>query len=358
MIRTPVFSIVLIFISFISHAQDTTRLREYLLRHRYAIDLNSGHSFDMLPGLMKGKNLFVLGEGGSHELELYNTLKPAILDQLVNQNLKYFFIELGRSTALLLDEYLHNATPGCESAFTNGCEIMEHERTTFKKGNNFKVVGIDFETRIDFYTEMKRLFGHMDLEKLPASKALLTNLLDSTCLKMTHKDFMKFYREKRKEFYENKIAIKQELGDKYNELEYVVTNHNTTRPNLDRNPAMTRNLLHEISPVDTSAVYFLSIGMAHSLACEHYSVVYKLCKNEQLENKILVMNLHCDNCSVNGRKLEDKTPMRFLNHEDILNCFRSAANSELVLFDLSQLPPEFSYIKKYGDLLLFAKNQH
>jgi len=175
---------------------------------------------------------------------------------------------------------------------------------------------------------------------------------------MTHKDFMKFYRKKRKEFYENKIAIKQELGDKSNELEYLVTNHNTTRPNLDRNPAMTRNLLHEITPLDTSAVYFLTIGMAHSLPCEHYSLVHKLSRTEQLKNRILVMNLHCDNCSVNGEKLEVKSPMRFLNHQDILNCFRSAANSELVLFDLSQLPPEFSNIKKYGDLLLFAKNQH
>ena len=339
-------------------AQDTTRLRAYLLQHSYVVDLNSGHSFDMLPALMKGRNLLVLGEGGSHGLELYTPLKSAILDQLATQNLKYFFIELGRSTASLLNAYLHNTAPDCGSAFTNYCTIMDRGKATLKRGYDFKLVGIDFEVRIDFYTAMHRLFEYTDLDKLPVTKNFVANLLDSTCLKVTHKEFMKFYRKKRKEFYTDQGAIKNELGDKYKTLEYLVTNHNTTRPNLDRNPAMTRNLLKEITPLDTSAVYFLTIGMAHSLPCEHYSVAHKLCKSEQLKNKVIVMNLQCENCTLKGEKLERKTFMKFMNHEDIKACFSNSAKGDFTLFDLSQLPPEYENIKKYGDLLLFAKNQH
>ncbi len=358
MTKARLLPIVLIFSSIICLAQDTARLREYLSQHRYAIDLNSGHPFDMLPALMKGKSLFVLGEGGSHNLELYTPLKEVIIDQLVSEHLKYYFIELGRSTAFDLDKYLHDQTPACNSAFANYCEIMEHEKTTVKKGHNYKVVGIDFEIRIDFYMAMNDLFRNTNLDKLPVSKAFLENIMDSTCLKISHKEFMKFYRKKRKEFNDKKDSLKAELGEKYYSLEYLITNHNTTRPNLDRNPAMTRNLLHEITPVDTAAVYLLTIGMAHSLPCEHYSVVHKLYKSEQLKDRVLVMNLHCENCTVKGKKLEGKTFMKFMNKEDIEACFSNSANGDFTLFDLSQLPPEYKGIKKYGDLLLFAKNQH
>ncbi len=344
-------------ITSICPAQDTV-LTAYLTQHRYAIDLNDPGTFHMLPEMMKGKNLLVLGEGGSHGLELYVPLKSAILDQLATQNLKYFFIELGRSTAFILDKYLHNETTSCNSAFTKYCKIMDHEKAVSKKDHDFKLVGIDFEIRIDFHTALNTMFSNADLNKCPASKAFLTDLLDSTCLKMTHKAFMKFYRKKRTEFQQNKTEIKQELGDKYNGLEYLITNPNTTRPSIDRNPAMTRNLLREITPLDTSAVYFLTIGMAHSLACNTYSVVHKLCQSDVLKDRVLVMNLHCENCTLNGAPLTGKTMLRFMNDEDIESRFSKTAVGAYTLFDLSQLPDGYSDIKKYGGLLLLAKGQH
>ncbi len=350
-------TVLLLSVTSICRAQDTV-LTAYLAQHRYAIDLNDPGAFHMLPDMMKGKNLFVLGEGGSHGLELYAPLKSAVLDQLATQNLKYFFIELGRSTAYILNNYLDKQTDSCTSAFTKYCRIMDHEKATIKKGHDFKLVGIDFEIRIDFNTALNQMFGNVDLGKCPTSKAFLADLLDSTCLKMTHKAFMKFYKAKREEFQQNKIAIKLELGDKYNGLEYLVTNQNTTRPNIDRNPAMSKNLLQEINPLDTSGVYFLTIGMAHSMPCDNFSVVHKLCKSDVLKDRVLVMNLHCENCSLNGAPLTGKTMLRFMNDQDIEACFSKAAIGAYTLFDLSQLPDEYSDIKKYGDLLLMAKGQH
>ncbi len=358
MIKATLYTLAFLFPIILVQAQDTALLGNYLLAHRYSVDINSEHAFAMLPGMMVGKNLFILGEGGHHDLELYDNLKPAILSQLAQHNLKYFFVEMGRSTAILLDKYLHNETADCHSAYKHGCAAIKQEQSKLRREHDFKVVGIDFEIRIDFHTEMNNLFGQIDLSKTPVSNAFLANLLDSTSLKMTHKNFMKFYRKKRKEFYSSQVALKQELGDKYNELERLMTNQNTTRPYIDRNPALTRNLLHEITPIDTSAIYFLAIGNAHTFPFRHSTVVYKLGKNEQLKNRILLMNLHCENCTVDGKKLESEAILKFLKHSDILTCFNNAANSDMVLFDLRQLPDEFSHIRKYGDLLLFARNQH
>ncbi len=350
-------AILLVSITSICRAQDSV-LSAYLVQHRYTIDLNDPKAFHMLPDLMKGKNLFVLGEGGSHGLQLYNSLKPAIINQLTTQHLKTFFIELGRSTAFVLDKYLHNGSAACNCAFPKYCTIMDREKAVWKPEHDFKVVGIDFEVRMDLNTALNDLFKVADFNKIPTTKAFLSDLLDSTILKITHKEFMKFYRKKRKELYRNETAIRQETGDKFPVLKYLVTNPNTALPNHDRNPSMARNLLHEITPLDTIGVYFLTIGMAHSLPCDHYSVVHKLCKSAVLQNRVLVMNLHCENCSLNGTPLTGKTMLRFMNDEDIEACFSKAAIGSYTLFDLSQLPDEYSNIKKYGDLLLLAKGQH
>lgn len=47
----------------------------------------------MLPAMMGTNWLFVLGEGRTHNLTMYQKIKPAILLQLGNLNLKYFFNE-------------------------------------------------------------------------------------------------------------------------------------------------------------------------------------------------------------------------------------------------------------------------
>jgi len=60
----------------------------------------------MLPAMMGANRLFVLGEGGSHNLKIYQKIKPAILLQLGNLNLKYFFNESGRAAAYIRTCYL------------------------------------------------------------------------------------------------------------------------------------------------------------------------------------------------------------------------------------------------------------
>ena len=92
MIKATLYTLAFLFPIILVQAQDTALLGNYLLAHRYSVDINSEHAFAMLPGMMVGKNLFILGEGGHHDLELYDNLKPAILSQLAQHNLKYFLV--------------------------------------------------------------------------------------------------------------------------------------------------------------------------------------------------------------------------------------------------------------------------
>ena len=83
--------------------------------------------------------------------------------------------------------------------------------------------------------------------------------------------------------------------------------------------------------------------------------MYDVSKTELLKNRIVIMNEYCEHCYADGVELDNLT--MFLQG-DVLDAFRNAANSNIVLFDLSGLPDQYAYIKKRGDLLLFAKNEH
>ena len=68
------------------------------------------------------------------------------------------------------------------------------------------------------------------------------------------------------------------------------------------------------------------------------------------------MNVFCYECTANGEKLEDLS-YTFMRNDRILTVFKKIAKSDITLFNLSNLPREFSYMKDCGDLLLFTKYQ-
>jgi len=355
-----IFILLTILLSTRCFSQDTLTLRQYLFQHRYVINLKDEHSFNMLPGLMKDKNLFVMGEGGSHDLPLNAQLKYLLINQLATQNLKYYFIEFGRSIAYYYNHYLVNDYKGMLTGNENywaGCDVYFSFFDKIKKqtGNNphFKIIGIDFERKRALYSDINYLFNEPDYSKMPVSKTILERLKDTSYFKLSFRKFGRFYKKLGKDFLKDSLEIKTETGDRYNDLKYLLTNKNRKSPNIDRNCPMARNLVTEITPMDTSGLYFLSIGIAHSIPCNHHSAVHIMGRNKPLKNKILVMNVFCENFTPKNRK---PFGLKYLRN-DLLKCFSNAANGDLVLFDLSQLPPEYAFIKNHGELLLFAKNQ-
>ena len=73
-------------------------------------------------------------------------------------------------------------------------------------------------------------------------------------------------------------------------------------------------------------------------------------ESSTFKNKILILNLYCNNCNIDIQGISIDGFMK----KDVLKTFQQAANNKLVLFDLSELPNEYEYIKKQGDLLLFV----
>src|ERR1700733_9833363 len=132
-------------IVFHCYAQDTVALHKYLLHHRYRVNIDSGTGLNVLPDMMQDKKLFVLGEGGSHELRLYETLKPAILQQLAKLDLRYFFNESGRASAYIKNAYLHGDFKERPKGFESLFAMLDKEKNVLALHPDFMVIGIDFE---------------------------------------------------------------------------------------------------------------------------------------------------------------------------------------------------------------------
>lgn len=118
---------------------------------------------------------------------------------------------------------------------------------------------------------------------------------------------------------------------------------------------MAENLLTEITPIDTSATYFLDIGSAHSLLSRAGAVVGILNSTASLSNKMVIMNVYCDNYSINGNVLkENLIEMK----GEALEVFRMSTKGSLTIFNLADAPSEFSYLKNMAVLSFSQKNQH
>jgi hypothetical protein len=164
------------------------------------------------------------------------------------------------------------------------------------------------------------------------------------------------YKELEVLFLHDSNALKACLLPEHNKkLGYFLSNPQTAPTEGNRNPRMAQNLQTEITPIDASATYLLDIGSAHSLLNRHGAVIGILNNTAALSNKIVIMNVYCDNCSINGKVLKDNL-IEFMKG-DVLEAFRNNAKGELTIFNLADAPAGLSYLKKYGDLILFAKNR-
>lgn len=348
-------------------AQDLSRLSAYLDSNKVSIDMrDENEPNDLLKAAMVDKNLFVFGEGGSHQLDLNDQIRVYLVSQLVKKNLKYFFIEGGRSSAYLRNKYLRNDYDNADSLYVTDSSYrrqMKKIRALYKSGFHFEYRGIDMEWSQSLYNAIKIItsnYNFTDIQKIPLFHSILVDTgylhYDPDVFK-NQKKFLKYYKILKKLFIKDSSDIHRILtNEDYREVKYFLTNDQMKPPLGNRNIGMAKNLLDEIKPIDTSATYLLDVGMAHSLPNREGSVVGKAIKDDQLKNRTVVMNVYCEECTVKGKEIQG-TNLNFLRNKEVLNIFSKAATTDLTLFDLSKLPSDFNYIKEYGGLLLFAKHQ-
>lgn len=362
------FCILGLFFAKLCPAQPIPELSSFLANHSYSVSLNAPLQGDtLLRSLMRNKILFVFGEGGSHDLELNNQMRIYLLRQFSGMRLKYFIIESGRTTAYNYNQYLQNPDDEADSMYRADTAFrnqMRQIRKIYNSGGHFEYKGIDMEWSRSFYHAIKNITKNISPDIIASDKLLRSILIDTNYFHYDNTNnfknqaqFLKRYKALQILFFRDTSNLKEFLSPaQYTKLDYFLSNPQTVPPDGNRNPGMARNLMTEIKPIDTSATYILDIGSAHSLLNRKKAVVGILNNTDALANKIMIMNVYCDNCIFKGKLLNDKL-IEFMQG-DVLEAFRVSTKGDLTIFNLANAPSSFSYLKRYGDLILFAKNQH
>ena len=348
--KASLLILLVVSLSATCRGQDKAELSTYLQKHRYSITLSDANTFAMLPALMGNHNVLIHGENASHKLRLYDTLQVALRRQLIQQHLKVALIEYSHSMAYLFTQYL--AGDIAVAAQFQPAGLIPYQ--PFKGNATFRVAGIDFEQSAPFYLAVKSALQGMDRSRLSESSAFIGMITDSSYANYSEKDFNTFYKRVSASFTAQDAALRKELGERYEPLKYLCTNSNVTKRYDNRNPALARNFMQEISPFDSGATYYCEIGIAHSRPNDKGSMAALLCKEAMLRERIIVMNTYCDNCN-DGSGVLSNMNLGFMKGER-LGSFRDAAIGAITLYDLSELTGNYEYMKESGTLLLFVRN--
>jgi hypothetical protein len=348
-------------------AQNGSDLKDYLANNSHPVnlsDFSQGSAF--FKSVMRNKILFVYGEGGSHNLELNNQMRVYLLHVFSGMNLKYFFIEYGRTTAFNQNQYLQSPDEAADSIYridTAFRDQMRQIKRIYNAGGHFEYRGIDMEWSKSLYRAVRSITTEVNLNSIDSIKLLRAILIDTSYFHYDNTNnfknqaqFLKLYKDLETLFLHDSGVLKAYLSpDHYKELGYFLSNPQTAPPDGNRNTGMAQNLLTGITPVDANATYLLDIGEAHSLLNRKEGVIGLLNNTTTLSNKMMIMNVYCDNCTSNGKVLKDEL-IEFMKG-DVLEAFRNSAVGDLTIFNLANAPAGLSYLKKYGDLILFAKNR-
>lgn len=335
-------------------AQNDTQLAGYLQTHRYAISLNDSNAFTMLPGLMGSHNVLIHGEGASHNLKLYDTLQLALRRQLVRQHLKVALIEYGRDIAFLFTKYLEGDTT--IATLLQPSSLVPYQ--PFRGWIPFRTAGIDFERAGSFHLAVNSVLRGIDKEQLATTGDFVAMISGNGYLGFSEKEFIAFYKKCATAFKAQDAALRNELGEHYEELKYLCSNTNVTRRTEDRNPALARNFIYEVTPFDTTATYYCEIGNAHSKTNDRGSMAAILSKEPVLKNRLIVMNTYCYHCGTDEGPTEEVFNRMDYMKGDRLKLFRDACIGNITLFDLSGLMGPDAFLKDSGTLLLFVKDYH
>jgi hypothetical protein len=358
-----VFVIVGLMASFIGRAQDD-ELRAYLASHQVVISkkdnkLQQGPTFSrFIDNKMRSKNLFVLGEG-NHNLSINTQMLGLLQKHFSNRGLRYCFLEDGRGSCLMGEDLAHVPSPDAKQQKYNPYMTAPTPMTALVKSGFFdrfakyEYVGIDFERAWTFYPAITSLLAKLDRKKAVELCELVPELKQMN-VSEDPVTFKNKYRKLQASFLKYSEKLKIFLGEEdYEDLKYLVSNPNISTPNEQRDRYMAQNLLEEIKPVERGSSYLLMTGFLHASTNVDGSLVQRLSISKELQNKILVMNVYCDSCAIQRQALTDYGYMT----AETLESFRSAAKSDIVVFDLSELPDKYSGLKKHGELLLYARNQ-
>lgn len=367
-LKTRKTLLLLFLLPFVSYAQDKTDpiLDTYLAAHRLTIKLSDDNFLPdrditgFLSQKTQGKNLFIYGEGFSHNLRLNTQLRRMFMNYLIPNGLKYYFEEGARSW--IVEDYLRiSDNVNIDSSFIRFSHYSpayyKAEKELYKTGH-YEYIAIDFERPQSFHRTLSMLLNTVDKEKQQKLCQLAPYFQDTSYLLLPRNKFVQFYKEQQNKFYTDSNSFKPLLRFAYPYFRYLMSDPEPASFNDNRNTNMAMHVLQQIGTPQPGELYILSIGLEHIQKRDglRKTTTTILGESEQLKGRILITTLYCDKCeTVNGRG--DNNWFKAMNGS-ILASFQKAANSDIVLFDLTTLPEQYKEICNNTDLLVFAKGHN
>jgi len=144
---------------------------------------------------------------------------------------------------------------------------------------------------------------------------------------------------------------------------YLVSDPKPSEFYDNRNKNMAYHVLWQIGQPEPGSIYFITCGAAHAQHDKkdglQKSMVNQLEESDELKGHVLVTNLYCDNCTPESNQygIGDNGRLNFMNGGLLQSFQKATGNEQVVLFDLTDLPAQYQYIRKdYSDFLIYVKN--
>lgn len=348
-------------------------LDAYLATHRYTIkqlpDSSTCFPNDSIPRLlnkqMELKRLFVYGDGFSHMLHLNAYLAHMFAEYLATRGLKFYFHEAARSWNIEDDLFYGSYLPSAKDFFKDASQFSlryyEAERKLFRQGH-FTYRGIDFERPSGFHKTLELLLDSVDNSKRQDLYKLAPYFRDTSYLKLNRNKFVQFYEEQRDIFLRDSNLYKPLLGNAYTNFRYLLNDPKPSTYFDNRNKNMAEHLLMDVGTPAPGEIYFLNLGTAHTRRKKDglaKTTVYLLNETSIFKDRILITHLYCEDCKAeaNSYGTGDNSWISYMK-DDVLRSFQQAAQGTITLFDLTEIPEKYHFIRDdYNDFLVFARGQ-
>ncbi len=347
-------------------------LDAYLATHRYMIkqlpDSSTVFPNDSIPKLLdkqlESKRLLVYGDGFSHMLHLNAYLAYMFAEYLASHGLKFYFHESARSWNVE-DELFYCSHQPAKDFFKNASPFSlryyEAERKLFDRAH-FTYRGIDFERPSGFHKTLGLLLDSVDNDKRAALYKLAPYFQDSSYLQLSRNKFVQFYEAQRDNFQRDSNLFKPLLRGAYSDFRYLMSDPKPSTYFDNRNKNMAEHLLMDVGTPAPGEIYFLNLGTAHTRRKKDglsKTTVYLLNETSIFKDRILITHLYCEDCKAeaNSYGTGDNSWISYMK-DDVLRSFQQAAQGTITLFDLTEIPEKYHFIRDdYNDFLVFARGQ-
>jgi len=340
----------------LSYAQPP--LTSYLQSHHFSFSLDSGFNnttSNQLKLSLKDKKLVLQAEGGSHSLNFYTTL-PFVWIRFLHENfgLTHAFFEMGRTTSLLINQYLQTGDTGSMPPAINKTlwRSLYAYNATLPPAQRITTLGPDFESRASYLKAMKLLLPATDS---PSDIKQAIDLIKNTSDTLKVCDSIIRINDALKEsLTRHKASFQQWLGPNYPIFEGIVLNHRNCNDRYNnRNPNMASNFLGFDAELK-DPIYYGELGEAHTLLNNHNTVGAILNRSGPFGGKVAVCNLYCYNCTATEEV--SNWPLKKIE-PDIIKYFLPLCKPGFTLFDLSGDDPSIKKYREYGQFLIIARDQ-